>query len=244
MRPVDVTTEQTLQFVNANVPLRKLRMLEIGCGAGELALNLQKLGHEVIAIDSSASSVDVARCLGVDARVSRFPDFEDAPFDCVLFTRSLHHISPVSAAVEKAAHLLKPSGLLIVEDFAFSDVHEHTADWFYALLTLLDVCGVLLPAEGTFGRQLLAGSGAFSLWRDHTHTINSAQAVLQSRTARFDVLEVKSVPYLYRYIAQMVAEDDCGGMVVAQSLKLEKKTYVEDERFLMGRRFVARQMKR
>jgi SAM-dependent methyltransferase len=132
------------------------------------------LGHEVIAIDSSAKAIGDAKRFGVDARVENFHEFREAPFDVILFTRSLNHIRPLSLALNQAHALLKPLGLLIVEDFAYSDTSEHTAAWFYRLLKLLDACQVLLPAEDSFGRALLKGGGDISLWRDHVHEINTA----------------------------------------------------------------------
>lgn len=57
-----------LRFVRGNV-------LDVGCGAGRVALELQGRGHEVVGIDPSPGAVEVARRRGVrDVRQMRFED--------------------------------------------------------------------------------------------------------------------------------------------------------------------------
>lgn len=238
MKPNEVQTNETLQFVLRNIPAQKLRILEVGCGSGALAKQLHDLGHEVIAIDTLAESIDAAKELGVDARVASFPAFDETPFDVILFTRSLHHIRPLSTAVDQAHRLIRPSGSLLVEDFAFSDTNEHTTAWFYRLLKLLEACNALLPAEDSFGRKLLKGGGGISLWQDHVHEINTALRVSQAISERFEILQAKSAPYLYRYVSELVEDSEQGGQIVSRVLDLEKEA--GHEGFLIGRRFVAK----
>ena len=102
-----------------------------------------------------------------------------------------------------------------MEDFAYSDTNEHAATWFYRLLRLLESCGVLLQAEDTFGRKLLKGGGGMALWRDHVHEINTAEEVRQAISERFAIKETKRAPYLYRYVSEMVSDDDRGGRIIS-----------------------------
>ena len=90
-----LATSLTLQFVTAHVPLNA-RLLEVGCGDGELAAALQRAGHRVVAIDSDAESEVRARTRGVDARHADFGDRNVAlpGVDAVPFTRS-HQVERV-----------------------------------------------------------------------------------------------------------------------------------------------------
>ena len=127
----------------------------------------------------------------------------------------------------------------MVEDFAFSETSEHTAAWFYRLLRLLWSCGGLLPSEDSFGRKLLNGCGDISLWRDHVHEINSADEIRQAISDRFFIKEMQVAPYLYRYVSEMVSDNDRGGQIISALLELEKETGLRIAQFLIGRRIVA-----
>lgn len=63
------------------------RVLDVGAGAGRVALHLQQKGHNVVAIDSSPGAVEVCRRRGVrDARVLRLEEADGAlgRFDTVV----------------------------------------------------------------------------------------------------------------------------------------------------------------
>lgn len=101
--------------------LKGRRALVPGCGFGEDAIRLARLGAHVDAFDISPDIVEVARrrCAefgyeGVDFAVmpSEALTFADATFDLVLFIDILHHVD-IPKTMAEVKRVLKPGGLII-----------------------------------------------------------------------------------------------------------------------------------
>lgn len=96
------------------------RVLEIGCGEGQLAVYMAKQGAQVTAVDLSSKAVQMTRANAhhnnVEDQVSarQLDALEVAnlsgPFDLVIGRFILHHIEPFSAFVEGLDSVLAPTG--------------------------------------------------------------------------------------------------------------------------------------
>jgi SAM-dependent methyltransferase len=66
------------QVERRGLRLMRGRVLDVGCGAGRLARELQRRGRDVVAIDASPLAIEVARERGVHhAQVCSFEDLDD-----------------------------------------------------------------------------------------------------------------------------------------------------------------------
>lgn len=100
-----------------------LRVLELGCGEGELATELARAGMRVTAIDLSAARIQAARSRATEVG-PRFTvgnldimPLPDGPFDCVIAHDSLHHIVELDRLLVEVERVLRPGGRLLVADF-------------------------------------------------------------------------------------------------------------------------------
>lgn len=149
------------------------RVLEIGCGTGQLTVPLAERGCEIVAVELGAGMADVAR-----RKLARFPSvqvfvspFEDwplpvEPFDTVVCATAFHWLDP-AVRIIKSATALRPGGSLAT--IATHHVAGGTDDFFvesqacYERWDPSTVPGVRLPraAEVPMVSDELDRSGLF-----------------------------------------------------------------------------------
>jgi len=234
-------TRYTYDFVKRFLPSAAGRILEVGCGAGQLAACLSEEGYSVVAIDSDRDSVAAAKTLGVDARMATWPDFDDGQFDAVLFTRSLHHIHPLDESVGHAAQSLARGGCIIVEDFDYDSVDEKTLRWFRNAIRLIEATGQLIPqARDEFLEKVLSKTETLTAWRqNHEHELHTAAEIEAQLEKPFSRVIKENAPYYFRYIAVAMASSEKRDAILQAFAEQEETLVAEDRIVPLGRRFVA-----
>jgi SAM-dependent methyltransferase len=105
-----------VRLVAAVAAVQPRRVLEVGCGWGELAAWIARdTGAEVVAVDLSERMVELARSEGVDARIAdvqKLP-FADATFDVAVAAWMLYHVPDLDRGVSELARVLRPGGRLV-----------------------------------------------------------------------------------------------------------------------------------
>jgi SAM-dependent methyltransferase len=95
---------------------RSGRLLDVGCGRGDLAAVFGANGWLACGLDISREAVESARAAGVDAvegSLMTVP-WPDDSFDLIVMNHSLEHMSNPMEALRRARALLRPGGVLIV----------------------------------------------------------------------------------------------------------------------------------
>ena len=113
---VETGEDARVRLVEAVAAVRPRRVLEVGCGWGELAEWIaRETAAEVVAVDLSPRMVELARERGVDARLADVQEmpFDEGEFDCVVAAWMLYHVPDLQRACAELVRVLRSGGRLV-----------------------------------------------------------------------------------------------------------------------------------
>ena len=94
------------------------RVLELGCGPGDVAIQLAAISAGVTGIDFSENMIEIARArfpeLAFEVADAEKLPFEDAAFDVVVSNYTAHHFARPQDVFQEARRVLRPNGRLAV----------------------------------------------------------------------------------------------------------------------------------
>ncbi|MGI9263783.1 MAG: class I SAM-dependent methyltransferase [Gammaproteobacteria bacterium] len=237
--PIEIPRAATSEFVTSQVKA-PADILEIGCGEGHLLLPLAERGYTVVGVEADLEIVARAQANGIPVVLATWPDYSPTPADAIIFTRSLHHIEQLEPAVEAAAAALKPGGSLLVEEFAFDAPDQRTIEWF------VEICrseaGLVLVDYGKdeVMKGLLSSRDPVEAWKaSHDHDLHTIKAMTETVARHFETGDVFEVPYLYRYLASVLPDEEEAVDFLLHVRDEEARLGETGEITLVGRHIVA-----
>ena len=102
-------------------PLKKINILDIGCGGGLLSEPMCKLGANVVGIDASKKNIEIAKFhakknnLKINYICSSPETIKiKKKFDVVLNMEIVEHVDDINFFIKKSSELLKKNGLMFI----------------------------------------------------------------------------------------------------------------------------------
>ena len=210
-------------------------ILDVGCGAGYVSLELARNGHHVFGIDLSGANIEVARqTLRENTYLDRFGSlhYERLPFhevegqfDVVLFSVSLHHMPDVEGVVRRAHALLKPGGFLLCHEPCHERFREQDAAQVAMMRAILSLMGAwydpseVIPHienEAAFAKYVSALHTEYVLERDPSepqgqspHDLEAdGETMLAAIRSQFEEVEFRpGFSFIYRLLGGIRGSD-------------------------------------
>lgn len=92
------------------------RLLDVGCGEGQLVCTASEAGWDALGIDLAKGAITIAQSFGVNCVEEDFfaPSLEGERFDVITMTELIEHVPGPGRFLRRARDLLNPGGLLYI----------------------------------------------------------------------------------------------------------------------------------
>ena len=117
-------------------PLKKLKILDIGCGGGLLCEPLNRLGASITGIDASKNNIEVAKLhakeMDLDINyVHSSPENLNLQneFDVVLNMEIVEHVANIELFIKNCSKLLKKNGIMFV-----ATINKNLKSYLFAII--------------------------------------------------------------------------------------------------------------
>ena len=182
-RPLHQINPLRLDWIQNLVPLKGLRVLDVGCGGGILADAMARQGADVLGIDLASKALKVAQLHALEAQTEgvhyreisaeALAAEQPGSFDVVTCMEMLEHVPDPSLVVKACASLVKPGGHVF-----FSTINRNAKAFLFAIVGAEYVLN-LLP-RGT---------------HEYAKLIKPSELAAHCRNAGLDLTHTKGLQY-------------------------------------------------
>lgn len=189
-----VSQSTFLDFVYEHLPAVPASVLEVGCGQGELTTALGSAGHHVLGIDPVAPHGELFRRV----RLEDLDPAEEQSFDAVVASHSLHHIRDLRHALDRIAALLRPAGVLVLDEHGWDLADRSTLDWFWNQRQALAAAG--------HGEAPESIDAQLEEWEAEHRGLHGFETLRAEVARRFDERAFARTAFLHRVLGGVATE--------------------------------------
>lgn len=175
----DYTSYRIGKIIGFARPAEGRRILDLGCGPGEIALRCAKMGAEVFGVDVSRDALRLGaeRCAREEGRIHLFEfdgervPFKDGSFDSIILSDVVEHVKDetLEILIKECERLLARDGRLII----------HTSP-ARNIITLAKILGLI--SLGRIDLYSKLADSSYEFLHVRYHTIGSLTSVLKRRS--------------------------------------------------------------
>lgn len=234
--------EQTVKFITDQIEVSSAKILDVGAGRGRLSRRLRALNADVVPIDKSLKAIEFAASEENVVYHGDICDYVgDGSFDAIVFSMSAHHVHPLDKAMTRCSQLLKPGGMMILEEYAVEDADISTARWFYGNIALL-ACAMKDEPGPDKHKDVI---NALESWKTQhasnaDHHFNDGATIKMSLATHFDIIKLERSPYFYRYFSAKMGALSLSEDLPRRLFELEQHLIALGEIKPLGLRIVAK----
>lgn len=113
-------TRALFNMLDGAVPGRDRRILDVGCGAGNMFHHLGRYGR-VTGLENNPKPIKIAQARGYDVRMGQAENmpFDDGAFDLVAALDVIEHCEDDTAILRECHRVCSPGGLIVITTPAF-----------------------------------------------------------------------------------------------------------------------------
>lgn len=92
------------------------RLLELGCGSGQMLKRMQEMGWQVEGVDFDSTAVENARSKGLQVRFGSLEaqSYPDKHFDVIVMSHLIEHVHDPLRLLRESHRILKPGGQVVL----------------------------------------------------------------------------------------------------------------------------------
>jgi len=125
-------------------------------------------------------------------------DSSEGPFEAVVASHSLHHIRDLEHALDRIVALLRPGGMLVLDEHGWDLADEETLDWLYNQRRALAAAG---QGEAPASLDALRDE-----WEAEHLGLHRFESLRTEVDARFDERAFVRTPFLHRLLGGVATE--------------------------------------
>lgn len=186
-----------IENVNKN-SLKKLEILDVGCGGGILCEPLCRLGANVTGIDLNKKAIMVAKNhskqnkLKINYRNININQIKNKSFDIITCMEVLEHVDDINKVISHSAKLLKSGGI-----FFGSTINKTLSSYLFAIIAAEKIFKILPEKTHIWDKLIKPNTLKINFLKNNFYNFNHNGVVYNPLTDSWKYSNLTNINYIF-----------------------------------------------